>query len=105
MYDKKRLKDIYTDIELKRIELSKSGCGANVDVHGLSENEARILVNSVLIYCGDLWYIRVIHGYRKGRVLQKMIRKVFEKYPMVEEMNVPSNNPGETVFILKRKVA
>lgn len=105
MYDRVRMRELYTDKELERIRLCENCHGANVDLHGLSENEARILVNTLFIYCGNLQYIRVIHGYRKGRVLQRMVRKVFEKYPMVEEMNVPSNNPGETVFILKRKVA
>ncbi|HHT63217.1 MAG TPA: Smr/MutS family protein [Clostridia bacterium] len=72
-----------------------------VDVHGMTKHKAKVYIDSKLRQAkGDVYRIRVVHGYRGGTELREMIRKEYQKHPKVKRV-AWGLNPGVTELILR----
>ena len=80
--------------------LSSSGI-IEIDVHGLTRDQARTHIDSRLKKANSSVYrIRVIHGYRGGTELRKMIRSVYKNHPKVKRIEFGMNQ-GATDLVLR----
>lgn len=72
-----------------------------IDIHGMTKEQARIALESKLRKAGrDVYRIRVIHGYHGGTQLRELVRNSIAKNPKVLRYEV-GLNPGETDLILR----
>ncbi|MCD2493580.1 Smr/MutS family protein [Lacrimispora sp. NSJ-141] len=72
-----------------------------VDIHGMNRFQAKNLIAGRLKRAGgDIYRIRVIHGYHNGTSLKDMVRKEFRGHPKVLRVEV-AMNPGETDLVLR----
>ena len=72
---------------------------AKIDIHGLSETEAKVYLDQMLQSMPkEIVEVTVSHGYRSGNVLQNFIRKKYQNKKIVRK--IISVNPGETIFQL-----
>lgn len=72
-----------------------------VDLHGMSEWQARIAIDGSLRRAkGETYRIRVIHGYHHDTVLRDMVWYVYAKHPKVLRLE-KGPNPGQTDLILR----
>lgn len=83
-----------------RVRFKREGPVAVVDLHGVYEREARMLLEGWLNQAPEeVQELRVIHGYQRGTVLRDMVREEFV-HPRVAAV-LPSLNPGETRLLLR----
>lgn len=79
---------------------TKNGNCIEVDIHGMTAQEARRGLEQLLSRAGkNVTEVRVIHGYNGGQVLRDMVRRQL-KHPRICAKLV-SLNPGETRLLLK----
>ena len=72
-----------------------------IDVHGLTQSEAKNKITQILKTANkNVYMIRIIHGYNNGTALRNTIRKNFRKHPRVERIEIGLNQ-GVTELILK----
>ncbi|MDR1620196.1 MAG: Smr/MutS family protein [Clostridiales bacterium] len=72
-----------------------------LDVHGMNTYQAKTAIDSALKRAGgEVYRIRVIHGYQRGTVLRNMIRSAYKKHPKVLRVEL-SLNQGQTELVLK----
>ncbi len=72
-----------------------------LDVHGMTKYQAKLTIDSQLKKAGSgVYRLRVIHGYRGGTELKKMIRREYACHPKVLRLD-SSLNPGETDLVLR----
>ena len=72
-----------------------------LDVHGMTQVQCRVAVDAKLRRAkGDVYRIRVIHGYHGGTELRTMVRKVYAKHPRVKRIELKLN-PGSTELVLR----
>lgn len=69
-----------------------------IDIHGMTENEAKAFLISKL---NSIEQLVIIHGYRTGNVLANMVRKKL-KHPKIHR-KILTLNSGETILILKKQ--
>lgn len=70
-----------------------------IDIHGMTVNEAVSELNYFLEYVSDdTREVVVIHGYRQGKNLLQMVRNDF-KHKKIKR-KIVSMNPGITIFLL-----
>lgn len=82
------------------MKVTKIGNTVEVDLHGLTEKDARRRLEHFLSGAGpNVTEVRVIHGYNGGQVLRDMVRLRL-KHPRIASKLV-GLNPGETRLILK----
>lgn len=82
------------------MKVEKTGHTMEVDLHGLTEQDARYRLEHLLSNAGpDVTEVRVIHGYNGGQVLRDMVRRKL-KHPRIAAKLVGLNQ-GETRLILK----
>ncbi|HJB98004.1 MAG TPA: Smr/MutS family protein [Candidatus Acutalibacter pullicola] len=82
------------------MRFKREGPVAVVDLHGVYEREARMLLEGWLNQAPEeVQELRVIHGYQRGTVLRDMVREEFA-HPRVAVV-LPSLNPGETRLLLR----
>ena len=68
-----------------------------IDIHGMTEVEALVYLKNAIDGLEDkVTEVSVVHGYRGGDVLQKMVRNKFTHPRVVRKIR--TFNPGETVF-------
>ena len=73
----------------------------NIDLHGMTREEAMKVIESSLRKAGPFVYqIRVVHGFHRGTSLRSMIYEEF-RYDQRIRRIIPGDNPGITVLILK----
>jgi len=74
-----------------------------VDLHNLNVWEARERMDKVLAFTDPelVEEIVVIHGHKKGKALQKFVRKELDNHKI--DRKFLSMNDGRTSLILKRK--
>ena len=83
------------------MRVTKIGKTMEVDLHGLTEEDAKRRLEHLLSSAGrDVEEVRVIHGYNGGQVLRDMVRLKL-KHPRIASKLI-GLNPGETRLILKR---
>ena len=74
-----------------------------LDIHGMTKRQAKILIDSRLNRVNNSVYrLRIIHGYRSGTELMRMVRQAYAKHPKVLRVEV-GLNPGETDLILRER--
>ena len=72
-----------------------------IDVHGMNKTQAFSAIEAVLRRAkGDVYTIRVIHGYHSGTILRDAIRSLYHDHPKVKRIEL-GMNPGETDLILR----
>ena len=72
-----------------------------IDVHGMTRYQAKILIESRIKRAGaGVYRIRVIHGYHGGTELRDLVRNELSKSAKVLRAEV-GLNPGETDLILR----
>jgi dsDNA-specific endonuclease/ATPase MutS2 len=82
------------------MKVTKTGKTVEVDLHGLTEQDAKHRLEHLLSNAGrDVTEVRVIHGYNGGQVLRDMVRLKL-RHPRIASKLV-GLNPGETRLILK----
>jgi hypothetical protein len=81
------------------INATVKGSILELDIHGMTVQQAKKEVQSVLKSCPKtIREIDVIHGYNGGKALQQYARSI--KHPKVERVIIGMNN-GKTTLILK----
>lgn len=72
-----------------------------IDIHGMTKYQAKICIDNQLNKAkGNLYRIRVIHGYHNGTELKDMVHKDYNNHQKV--IRVESGlNPGITDLILR----
>ena len=72
-----------------------------LDVHGMTQVQCRVAVDAKLRRArGDVYRIRVIHGYHGGTALRDMLRSEYRKHPKVIRIEF-GFNAGETDLVLR----
>ncbi len=72
-----------------------------IDLHDMQEDEARFYLERAIDTAEDnIKEIVVIHGYRKGQAILKMVRNDF-KHKRIEKKEIPYNK-GITLIYLKK---
>ena len=72
-----------------------------VDLHGMTQVQARIAVESALKRASKSVYrLRLIHGYNGGTALRNMLRKEFAGHKKVLRVEL-GLNPGITDLVLR----
>lgn len=72
-----------------------------VDIHGMNQFQAKTYLDSQLKKAkADTYRIRVIHGFRQGDALKKMIRTTYRQHPKVIKIEIGLNQ-GITDLILR----
>ena len=72
-----------------------------VDIHGMNAYQAKICLKSALKKArGDVYRIRVIHGYHGGTALRDLVRRELARDPKVLRIEI-GMNPGETDLVLR----
>ncbi len=72
-----------------------------IDVHGLTVEQTRTAIDARLKRCkGDVYRLRVIHGYHGGTALREFVRTHYRNHPKVKRIELGLNQ-GETDLILR----
>ena len=72
-----------------------------IDLHGLTEEEARKVIDRALREAGSGTYqLQLIHGFNRGTRLKNMIRDWYEFDPKVKRI-MPGDNQGVTILVLR----
>ena len=72
-----------------------------LDIHGMNSYQAKLCVESALKRArGDVYRIRVIHGYHGGTALRELVRRELAKHPKVLRVECGMNQ-GETDLVLR----
>lgn len=72
-----------------------------IDVHNMTRQQAITAIDAKLRRCrGDVYRLRVIHGYHGGTVLRDAVRKHYAGHDKVRRIELGLNQ-GETDLILR----
>ena len=72
-----------------------------IDVHNMTRVQAITAIDARLRRCrGDVYTLKIIHGYHGGTVLRDAVRKHYAGHPKVLRVEL-GLNPGETDLILR----
>ena len=72
-----------------------------LDIHNMNKTQAIAAIDAKLRRAGgEVYRLRIIHGYRGGTVLRDMVRKHYKDHAKVKRIEL-SLNPGETDFVLR----
>ena len=72
-----------------------------IDVHNMTRQQAIAAVDAKLRRCrGDVYRLKVIHGYHGGTVLRDAVRSHFAGHEKVRRIELGLNQ-GETDLILR----
>jgi Uncharacterized protein conserved in bacteria len=72
-----------------------------IDIHGMTKEQGKAAIDARLKRCrGDVYTLRVVHGFHGGTALREMVRNRYKKHPKVIRIQL-GLNPGETDLILK----
>ena len=77
------------------------GAFVKIDLHGLRQEEAVSVIEKAIAAADSATYqIQLIHGYRRGTSLQRMIHEEYGFDPRIKRV-IPGDNPGITVLVMK----
>ena len=72
-----------------------------IDVHAMTQVQAMAAIDAALRRArGDVYRLRVIHGYRSGTALRDMVRRRYASHPKVKRLEL-GMNPGITDLVLR----
>ncbi len=72
-----------------------------LDVHGMSLTQAQTAIDARLRRVkGDVYRLRIIHGYHGGTAIRDFVRKSYSKNPKVCRVEL-GINPGITDLVLR----
>ena len=72
-----------------------------IDVHNMTRQQAQAAIDSRLRRAkGDVYRLKVIHGYHGGTAIRDMVRKHYASDPRVKRIEIGMNQ-GETELILR----
>lgn len=72
-----------------------------LDIHGMTVEQAGIAIDSKLRKNkGEVYTLKVIHGFHGGTALKEFVRKRYRSDPRVKRIEVGLNQ-GETDLILR----
>lgn len=72
-----------------------------IDVHGLTKEQAKVAIDARLKRCkGDVYTLKVVHGFHGGTVIKDFVRSHYKKHEKVVRVSVGLNQ-GETDLILR----
>ena len=72
-----------------------------IDVHHMTRQQAIAAIDAKLRRCkGDVYRLRVIHGYHGGTVLREAVRGRYARHEKVIRLEL-GLNPGETDLVLR----
>ena len=58
-----------------------------IDLHGRNQTQARVTIDSQLRRAkGDVYRIRIIHGFNSGTALREMIEQEYKNHPKVRRL-------------------
>lgn len=81
------------------INATVKGTLMELDIHGMTVQQAKKEIQSVLKSCPKIVReIDIIHGYNGGNALQQYVRSI--KHPKVDRVIIGLNN-GKTTLILR----
>ena len=87
--------------ELARIHAGKNDDEIMVDLHGLTEREARRFLRNLIACMKTKFSIFVVHGYRHGTVIKDMIRERNSGISRrVIRVDPCEWNPGATTMVI-----
>lgn len=72
-----------------------------IDIHGLTSYQAKVVIDGELKRArGDIYRLRIVHGYRSGTALKDFIKKEYKKHPKVLRLEYGLNQ-GQTELVLR----
>ena len=72
-----------------------------LDIHNMNRTQAIAAIDAKLRRAGgEVYRLRIIHGYHGGTVLRDTVRKHYKDHPKVRRIEL-GLNPGETDLILR----
>ncbi|MBR4548433.1 MAG: Smr/MutS family protein [Oscillospiraceae bacterium] len=72
-----------------------------LDIHNMNRTQAVAAIDAKLRRAGgDVYRLRIVHGYRGGTVLRDMVRARYRDHPKVKRIEL-GLNPGETELVLR----
>ena len=76
------------------------GAGQTLDLHNKTVYQARIAVDAALRRAGgEVYFIRVVHGYHLGVAVREMVRGEYAAHSRVKR--VVAEGEGVTVLVLR----
>lgn len=75
-----------------------------INLHGLTMYQTKVLVDSQLKHAkGDVYRLRLIHGYQRGTTLREFVRNTYKKHPKVLRIELGLNE-GQTDLVLRELI-
>ena len=72
-----------------------------LDIHNMNKTKAIAAIDAKLRRAGgEVYRLRIIHGYHGGTVLRDTVRKHYKDHPKVRRIEL-GLNPGETELVLR----
>ena len=72
-----------------------------LDIHGMNRAQAMAAIDAKLRRAGgDVYRLRIVHGYHGGTALRDMVRSRYRGHPKVKRIEL-GLNPGETELVLR----
>ena len=90
------------DIGSPSEEVSRVNAGTprEIDLHGKNVYQARIAIDAALRRAGgDVYRLRLVHGYHNGGALMRMIAETYPRHPRV--LRLVRVGDGATELVLR----
>jgi DNA-nicking Smr family endonuclease len=72
-----------------------------VDLHGMTQSQAKIAVDAALRRADrSVYRLRLIHGFHGGTAIRDMVRTAYKGHPRVLRIEL-GLNPGQTELVLR----
>ena len=72
-----------------------------LDIHNMNKTQAAAAIDARLRRAGgDVYRLRIVHGYHGGTALRDMVRARYRDHPKVKRIEL-GLNPGETELVLR----
>ena len=72
-----------------------------LDIHNMNKTQAIAAIDAKLRRAGgEVYRLRIIHGYHGGTVLRDTVRKHYKDHPKGRRIEL-GLNPGETELVLR----
>ncbi|MEN6636634.1 MAG: Smr/MutS family protein [Clostridiaceae bacterium] len=69
-----------------------------LDLHGKTQYQAKIALDSALRRSRGVYRIHVVHGYHNGTVLRDMVRQEYASHPQVLRLEAVSDSTTDLIL-------